>query len=512
MISVVAILVCGLAIGLAIGWFVGATVQRGKSAGEKSLLERDLAGVTDQVASLQSAAASQGVQFEALRTESSQLRSRLAGLEATLGAEQDKTAAASAAHTRADQKCEELQARNQRLGEELAQATTQLVNERKQGTEKVALLNEAREQLTYQFKTLASEILEEKSKRFTELNQSNLGQLLDPLKLRLSEFQAKVEQVQQDGIAGRTELKSHLDNLQKLNQQLSDDAANLVTALRGSSKTQGDWGEFILEQILESSGLRKGIEYRLQESFALDNNRRARPDVVVNLPGGKHLVLDSKVSLVAYTDYCSGETDAQKSSHLSAHLASVRAHISGLAKKDYHQLYGLKSLDFVVMFIPVEPAFMLAIGQDCKLWQEAYNKNVLLVSPTTLLFVIRTVANLWRQENQTRNVNEIVNRGSLLYDKFVGFAADMEKIGERLQDASSTYDSAFQKLKTGPGNLVRQVELLRDLGLKPKRNLQPSLLEEAFDQPLSLSEASELEDEGSLESDALADREPVTDN
>jgi DNA recombination protein RmuC len=415
----------------------------------------------------------------------------MAGLEATLQAEQERLGEAATALKAMTERGGELQQRLQLQAGELAGATTELRKEREQGVEKLALLNEAREQLTNQFKALAGEILEEKSRRFTEQNERNIGQLLDPLKTKLTEFQAKVEEVQKEGIAGRSELKVNLDNLQRLNQQLSEDAANLVTALRGSAKTQGDWGEFILEQILESSGLRKDIEYSLQGSFTDENNRRARPDVIVNLPGGKHLVLDSKLSLLAYTDYCNADSEAGKSAHLKAHLASVRAHVTGLAKKDYQTLYQLTSLDFVVMFIPVEPAFMLAIAQDDKLWQEAYAKNVLLVSPTTLLFVIRTVANLWRQENQTRSVNEIVRRGAALYDKFVGFVVDLEKIGERLSQANSSYDAALQKLKSGPGNVIRQVEMLRQLGVKPSKTLSPTLLQEALDEQLSLIEGAE---------------------
>lgn len=379
-----------------------------------------------------------------------------------------------------------LQAELTGLKSSLAEVRRDLAHERQQSAEKLALLENAREQLSNQFKALASDILEEKSKRFTEQNQANLGQLLEPLKTRLGEFQAKVEDVQKESIAGRTELKAHLENLQKLNQQLSQDAANLVTALRGSSKTQGDWGEFILEQILEASGLRKDDQYLVQESFTLEDNKRARPDVIVNLPGGKHLVIDSKVSLLAYTDYCNCEDKAQQEIYLTQHLSSVRAHMNGLAKKNYQSLYGLKSLDFVIQFVPVEPAFMLAIAQDAKLWQDAYERNVLLVSPTTLLFVIRTVASLWRQEDQRNNVKQIVDRGRDLYDKLVGFVTDLQKVGDRLKQANSSYDDAFRKLTTGRGNVIRQAEILRELGVKPSKNLPSDLVDNAVEDSLEL--------------------------
>ena len=481
--SVVAVV--GLIAGAALGWVSGARQARGRAA----LLERELATAAEQAARGRAEAEGRERQVEVLRGESGEQRARLAGAEATLRALRERLDETEAALTDMTERRDEVQRLMHSQAKELASATTELRNERELGAQKLALLSEAREQLANQFKALANDILDEKSKRFTEQNERNLGQLLDPLKTRLTEFQAKVEEVQKEGIAGRSELRTNLENLMKLNQQLSEDAANLVTALRGSTKTQGDWGEFILEQLLEGSGLRKGLEYRLQETFTNEDSRRSRPDVIVNLPGHKHLVLDSKLSLVAYTDYCNAATEGGRSMHLAHHLASVRAHVTSLAKKDYHSIYGLRSLDFVVMFIPLEPAFMLAIAEDKKLWQEAYAKNVLLVSPTTLLFVIRTVANLWRQENQTRNVNEIVRRGAALYEKFAGFVADLEKVGERLKQASSSYDAAFHKLKSGPGNLVRQVEMLRKLGVKPGKTIPAGLVEEA--EQLSLAVGDE---------------------
>jgi DNA recombination protein RmuC len=311
---------------------------------------------------------------------------------------------------------------------------------------------------------------------------------LNPLKEKFGEFQSKVESLEKDSVVGRSELKVQIEQLRSLNERLSEDATNLVTALRGSSKTQGDWGEYVLESILESSGLRKGHEYRVQESFTRDDRSRARVDVILDLPEGRHIVLDSKVSLNDYSDYCAAEDEAVRDAALARHLASVRNHIRELSQRNYPALFELNSLDFVVMFIPIEPAFMLAIARDPRLWREAWDRNVILVSPSTLLFVLRTVANLWRQEQQTRNVQEIVSRGGELYDKLAAFVKDLSDIGKNLDAARSSYDEAYKKFSTGKGNAIRQAEMLKNLGIKPSKSMPLTLVEKAVENvPLELS-------------------------
>lgn len=461
-------------------------VIRSRAAREKSILEVSLAELRAAFARRSEEIQRIEVEREDLRTANSSLLQKASAAETQAAERQRQCNTLFSEREELAGKYNSLQSESTALKSELAVLRRDLVYEKQQSAEKLGLLENAREQLTNQFKALANEILDEKSKRFVEQNQTNLGQLLEPLKSRLGDFQAKVEEVQKENIAGRSELKAHLENLQKLNQQLSQDAANLVTALRGSSKVQGDWGEFILEQLLESSGLRKDVEYLVQESFIVEENRRARPDVIVKLPGGKHLVIDSKVSLVAYTDYCNCEDKAGQAAFLAQHLASVRAHLNGLSKKNYQTLYELNSLDFVVLFIPIEPAFMLAIAQDSLLWQDAYDKNVLLVSPTTLMFVIRTVASLWRQEYQRNNVKQIVDRGSELYDRLVGFVVELEKVGERLNQATGSYEDAFRKFTTGRGNVIWQAEQLRSLGVKPSKNLPSELVDSALEDPLEL--------------------------
>jgi len=366
---------------------------------------------------------------------------------------------------------------------ELARLTERLDAEKRQGAEKIALLHEAREQLSNQFKALAADILEEKSKRFTEQNQSNISQLLEPLKLKLSEFKGKVEEVYFQEGKERSALSEQVRQLMALNRQLSDDAHNLTLALKGSSKIQGNWGEMILEKILESSGLRKGLEYDVQDSHTGIDGSRLQPDVVIHLPGEKHLVIDSKVSLTAYEEYMNAD-ELQRDGVLKRHLDSIRAHIKGLSEKNYQDIHGVKSLDFVIMFIPLEPAFMLASANDSTLWQDAWKRNILLVSPGTLLFVLRTVAHLWRQEQQNKNAQEIARRGAELYDKLAGFVDDLKTLGSRLAQAQRSYEDACGKFYSGKGNVIRQAELLRELGIKPGKSLPAELLESVDDDTL----------------------------
>jgi len=367
---------------------------------------------------------------------------------------------------------------NLKQSNQITHLTTALESEKTQSAEKVALVQNAEKQLTASFKNIASEILEDKSKRFTEQNQANLNQLLNPLKDKLTEFKSKVEEVYIQEGKERTALGEQVKQLMELNHKLSDDAHDLTRALKGQVKTQGNWGEMILERVLTSSGLRKGHEYDVQENHVRDDHSRAQPDVVIHLPEDRHLIVDAKCSIVAYEEYVNSETDAQRENAIKRHKDSVRNHIKGLSEKNYQQLYGLKSLDFVLMFIPIEPAFMLAISNDAELWDDAWKKNVLLVSPSTLLFVVRTVAHLWRQEQQNKNAQDIAKRGGQLYDKLVGFVEDLDSVGKRIDQAKLTYDKAYVKF-TGNGGAIRQAELLRSLGVKPTKTLNPSLTDQS---------------------------------
>jgi len=380
---------------------------------------------------------------------------------------------------------------DQARDEDAAQrATIARLEERHAATERV--LEQMRVSLPETFKSLANEVLEEKSKRFTEQNQTSLDQVLEPLKTRLEDFQARIEAARIEQVRDGEKLSAHIDKLFESNIKIGDQANNLAVALRGSSKAQGAWGELILERTLQAAGLRPGHEYDAQQGYAAENGTRSQPDIVIHLPGDRNLVIDSKVSLIHHGAYNTAESEAARTLAADNHSSSVRTHIRGLADKNYQTLYGLNSIDFVIMFLPFESAFMLAVSRDEKLWEQAWQRNVLLVSPSTLLFVLRTVASLWRQQQQKRNVEEIARRGAELYNKLAGFVADFTKMGERLDQAKSSYEDALSKLHTGSGNVIRQAEMLRTLGVKPTKQIPQGLIELAQQETLELEEQPEL--------------------
>lgn len=381
---------------------------------------------------------------------------------------------------------EKLQDQLGRAEQARARLETELLAERAVGAERLETARRAEEErkelfvgarldMANSFEKLAAGILEDKSKRFTEHNRTNIDQLLHPLREKLGEFQLKVEGLQQDGVIGRTELKTQIEALRGMNEKLSLDANNLVKALKNSSKQQGDWGEVILLGMLDEAGLRPGKEYRVQESFANEEGRQSRPDVILNLPGDKHLVIDSKVSLNSYTEYCACDDDSSRTQFLDRHARSLRDHIDGLSKKSYQTLHQLRSLDFVVMFVPIEPAYLLALAHDGGLWQRAWKRDVLLVSPGTLFPVIRTIAHIWQQDRQTRNVEEILKQASGLYDKVATFAESFEDVGKRLEGTRNAYDKAFGQLATGNGHVLGRISKLRTLGLKTSKKLPANL-------------------------------------
>jgi len=357
----------------------------------------------------------------------------------------------------------------------------ELDSERKQGLGRIESLNEAKEALTSQFKNLANEILEDKSKRFTEQNAASLDALLKPLQTKLTEFKEQVNTSYGNEARERFALKSEIERLASLNLRMSDETRSLTQALKGDSKVQGNWGELVLESILESSGLRKVEEYLVQDSHTQSDGSRLQPDVVIKLPEGKSLVVDSKVSITAYARHAETNDPILAEQELAAHIQSLRQHIQGLSGKNYSSLYGVGSVDFVLMFVPIEPAFLLALKTAPNLYQEALAKNIVLVCPSTLMATLRTVAHLWRQDHQNRNALEIAKQCGSLYDKFVGFVDDLEKLGQRLDQAQTSYHDAFNKLKTGKGNLIRSAEKVRELGVKPSKNLPNPLIESSTD-------------------------------
>ncbi|MDP3122874.1 DNA recombination protein RmuC [Polynucleobacter sp.] len=356
-----------------------------------------------------------------------------------------------------------------------------LDSERKQGLGRIESLNEAKEALTTQFKNLANDILDDKTRRFTEQNALSLDALLKPLQTKLTEFKEQVSTSYANESRERFALKSEIERLSALNVKMSDETRSLTQALKGDSKIQGNWGELVLESILESSGLRKGEEYLVQDSHTQVDGSRLQPDIVVRLPEGRHLVVDSKVSITAYARHAESADADTAQIELNAHIQSLRQHIQGLSSKNYSSLYGVGSVDFVLMFIPIEPAFLLALKSAPNLYQEALAKNIVLVCPSTLMATLRTVAHLWRQDHQNKNALEIARQCGALYDKFVGFIDDMEKLGQRIDQAQTSYHDAFNKLKTGKGNLIRTAEKVRELGVKPSKTLPTGLLDSTAD-------------------------------
>jgi len=468
--------------------------EQSEETGSKlSRLEERAARVGPLEDALKSAVHRQQVAEDALADLRATSSGELSGRSAELAGQTDLAARLLRERDHAHQERDVALSRVNELNAELADIRARTETEQESFIQQLRLLQDAKLTLSEQFKNLASEILEEKSRRFAEQNQASLGSLLEPLRLKLGEFQGKVEEVYVQESKDRSALQEQVRHLVSLNKALSDDAKNLTLALKGSSKTQGNWGELILERVLESSGLRKGIEYVAQGSLTREDGSRAMPDVVIHLPEERRLVIDAKVSLVAYERFTTAADDDSRSAAMRAHIDSVRAHIKSLSEKRYEVLYGIKSLDFVLAFVPIEPAFMMSVTNDGNLFQEAWDRNVLLVSPSTLLFVVRTVAHLWRQEAQTRNAQDIAKRGAELYDKLSGFVGDLQNVGLRLKQARDAYDLAEGKLVSGRGNVIRQAEMLRALGVKPTKALPAPLVSSATDFELDADVAVEPE-------------------
>lgn len=490
-------------IAVVLGTLVGFVLRSSSAKAEKSLLEQRMADLEQRSRGQADALKMAEVALEQTRKEST-VR---AGFE-SVAAERERTIAQLS--TERDTLRTDLQARSDAESRALARISkleAELNAERESLKEKVLLLEDAKNALANHFQRLAGEILEQKSKTFSEGSQKELGTLLAPLREQIKDFREKVEKVQSESSTGVTELKTLIGTLGNLNKALTEEAHNLATALRRDTKAQGNWGETILRNILDKSGLKEGIHYSFQQSFTELNGdgdfvQRRQTDVVVNLPGGRHVVIDSKVSLNAYNASVNAANEQDRTDSLKRHLASLRGHCNELAGRNYHTLYGIQSPDFVVMFVPIEPAFLLALENDEAMWHDAYQRGVLLSGPTTVLFVIRIVADLWRQDDQIRNVEKVMRRGAELYDKFVGFVSNLESVGSSLHDARLSYEEAFKQLSTGRGSLVAQVEMLRKLGVAPKGKKQISsrLLEEAeLDEP-AFTLAAEADESGEASS------------
>ncbi|BCU57473.1 DNA recombination protein RmuC [Enterobacter kobei] len=402
---------------------------------------------------------------------------------------------------------------NTSLEADLREVTTRLESTQLHAEDKIRQMINSEQRLSEQFENLANRIFEQSNRRVDEQNRQSLGSLLTPLREQLDGFRRQVQDSFGQEARERHTLAHEIRNLQQLNAQMAQEAVNLTRALKGDNKTQGNWGEVVLTRVLEASGLRHGYEYETQVSIETETRARMQPDVIVRLPQGKDVVIDAKMTLVAYERYFNADDEYTRESALQEHLVSVRNHIRLLGRKDYQQLPGLRSLDYVLMFIPVEPAFLLALDRQPELINEALKNNIMLVSPTTLLVALRTIANLWRYEHQSRNAQKIADRASRLYDKMRLFVDDMSAIGQGLDKAQDNYRQAMKKLTSGRGNLLAQAEAFRGLGVEVKREINPDLAEQATAQDEEFRlRAGALSAEESQEDNELATRDAVNDS
>ena len=441
-------LAIALIIGFILGFIPAILLARSRSEAARQTGRQELA--TD-LAILEERLASRDSRLQQLETDIAEKEAKLDELTRLLtGLERDKS----------------------RLAAELQEQA-------KSADEKLHVLNDAKEELQSQFENLANRIFESKTKSFAEQSRVNLDTILTPFKEKISEFEKQVNQAYASEGRERHSLIKEVQRLQELNQKLGEDAENLTKALKGDTKTQGTWGEIILERILEESGLRKGIEYDSQGGFRDADGKLLKPDVIVHLPEEKDIIIDSKVSLVAYEKYVRAENDEQRDRAVREHLVSINAHLKGLESKKYDELPEVKSLDFVLMFIPVESAFMLAIEKDNEIFRKAFDQSIMIVSPSTLLVTLRTIQNIWRYEHQNKNALEIADRAGALYDKFVGFVNDLERVGDQIENTRKAYDGAHNKLVSGKGNLIGRAQSLIDLGVKSRKQLPATVLQES---------------------------------
>lgn len=468
----------GSAVGLLVGWLIASLIHQQK------LSQHD----TEQrllVQTLQQAQQSLSEQQQVKQQDEQRLRQNeleLRTVHAQLSASHEKLQQLTELREECVQLNQELRTLreiNSAQEAELREVTIRLEETRMAAEEKQRLLANSEQRLTAQFENLANRIFEHSGRKVDEQNKQSLDKLLMPLREQLDGFRRQVQDSFGAEARERHTLAHEIRNLQQLNAQMAHEAINLTKALKGDNKTQGNWGEVVLSRVLEASGLREGYEYQTQVSVQTGTNSRLQPDVIVRLPQGKDVVIDAKMSLVAYERYFNSDDDAERSVALNEHLLSVRSHIRQLSSKDYQQLPGLRSLDYVLMFIPVEPAFLVAIDRQPELINEALKHNIMLVSPTTLLVALRTINNLWRYEQQSRNAQQIAEKASRLYDKLRLFVDDMEALGQSLDKAQGTYRQAMNKLSSGRGNLIGQAEGFRALGVEIKRTISPSLAEKA---------------------------------
>lgn len=431
------ILVFAILASLAIGFYIGKLLSKTQSNAEKSNLDGQLTSQNIQLSELKNS-------FQNLQNEK-----------------------------------QKLQAEKEEFAILLAKKENDFDNLLERTKEQKEELTNLQEKFTKEFENLANKILEEKTQKFIEQNKENLKNILSPLQDKIQHFEKKVEDTHKESIDYHAALRQQIVGLREMNEQMSKETINLTKALKGDSKMQGNWGELVLERVLEKSGLEKGREYEVQQSFTSEDGSRILPDVIINLPDGKKMVVDSKVSLTAYEKYVNEEDDVQQNMYLKEHVNSVKRHVEQLSDKRYQDIYQMESPDFVLLFIPIEPAFALALQEDASIYNKAFEKNIVIVTPSTLLATLRTIDSMWTNQKQQENAIEIARQAGALYDKFEGFVSDLIKIGKKMDEAKVEYSSAMNKLTEGKGNLVTSAEKLKKMGAKAKKALPEAILKRA---------------------------------
>ena len=441
------LLVFAILISLAIGFYIGKLLTKTQSNAEKSNLDGQLTSQNNQLSELK-------ISFQNLQIEK-----------------------------------QKIQAEKEEFAILLAKKENDFDNLLERNKEQKQEVNELQEKFSKEFENLANKILEEKTQKFTDQNKENLKNILSPLQDKILHFEKKVEDTHKESIDYHAALRQQILGLREMNAQMSKETINLTKALKGDSKMQGNWGELVLERVLEKSGLEKGREYEVQQSFTNEEGTRILPDVIINLPDGKKMIVDSKVSLTAYERYVNEEDDVQQNIYLKEHVNSVKRHVEQLSDKRYQDIYHMESPDFVLLFIPIEPAFALALQEDLNLYNKAFEKNIVIVTPSTLLATLRTIDSMWTNQKQQENAIEIARQAGALYDKFEGFVSDLIKIGKKMDEAKVEYSSAMNKLTEGKGNLVTSAEKLKKMGAKAKKSLPEAILKRAENNEELLTES-----------------------
>jgi DNA recombination protein RmuC len=445
-------------VALAIGLFLGKQLFSANSKSEKASLEEKINGLISQINQLKEQTILERNQFEKQLFTSNQEK-------------------------------ETIRSEKEALAIQLSKKETDFENLWERNKEQKQEVEQLQEKFTKEFENLANKILEEKTTKFTEQNKENLKNILSPLQDKIQLFEKKVEDTHKESIDYHAALRQQILGLREMNEQMSKETLNLTKALKGDSKMQGNWGELVLERVLEKSGLEKDREYFVQQSFVTEDGNRVFPDVIINLPDGKKMIVDSKVTLTAYERYINEEDDNLKTQFLKEHVISINRHVEQLGNKNYHDLYQMESPDFVLLFIPIESAFALALNEDTSLYNKAFEKNIVIVTPSTLLATLRTIDSMWTNQKQQENALEIARQAGALYDKFEGFVTDLVKIGKKMDEAKVEYQGAMNKLVDGKGNLITSVEKLKKMGAKAKKSLPENIINRALSSDNSLTES-----------------------